>query len=819
MNIRLVPAILLPFLALALQWVLWPWIAPFVWFLFFPTVFFSARLGGLRAGLVSTVLSIAIVWFFFIPPQLSWTMNTPSNLYSVGLFLVMGYLFSETQDRVRLLKEGMRDYLNKPFSVDELLARVSGLVLSRRRTVEQLNRRAELRRRLAETVEKVAAVPDLPSLTTIILRAVRELTGADGATLILRDNGQCHYVDEDAIGPLWKGKRFPLESCVSGWTMLHAEVTVIEDITVDPRILYAAYRPTFVKSLSMTPIGRENPAGAIGCYWADRHVVGIEELELQQALADAMSVGLANLDLYQGMANARQDAEQFAATLEEAQHLAGIGNWIWDLKADRHTWSEEIFRIYGRDPALPPAVYPEIQTYFTPESWVGLAAAVDKSLAEGVSYECDAEVVRPDGFHRWIIARGKATRDAGGNIIGLYGTVQDITERKRTEQALRESEERLAGIINSATDAIISVNEQQQICLFNPAAGQVFGLSAAEVIGQPLARLIPERFRDEHENNVRNFAQTGITARPMGVGEISGLRANGEEFPIEASISHTPTAGGELFTVILRDITDRKRTQEEIRRLNADLERRVDERTAELTTANRELDSFAYAVSHDLRAPLRAMSGFSQALIEDYGSQLLGEAKVYLDQIDLASRKMSELIDGLLTLSRSTRGELRHDAVDLSVLSERLLAELMQSSPERQVAIQVEAGLQAYGDARMLEAVMSNLLNNAWKYSAHAAAPGIRVYAEERDGIRRFCVADNGAGFDMAHANRLFQPFQRLHRQEEFPGIGIGLATVQRIVHRHNGNIEARGEPGKGAVFCFSLSNMPADSTRGEKEV
>jgi len=1207
MIIRLVPAILLPFLALALQWLLWPWIAPFVWFLFFPTVFFSARLGGLWAGLASTVLSIAIVWYFFIPPQLSWTMNTPSNLYSVGLFLVMGYLFSETQDRlrraqrstdialaetraanekitllyqktleldelktqffanvshelrtpltliisplarrltatdlteperrenemvlrnarllyrhvtdlldtakleagrmpliwtrldlaaltramashfellaaerqidytviipdtlsveadgeklqrvlvnllsnafkftpdggaialrlsqengralievqdngpgvpinlqeavferfrqveggtqrrfggtglglaivkdfvelhngtvslgenpgggalfsvrlplaapvgavlgapvpldeiidrqaveelelrasviplneslaaadaplvlvvednidmnefiaatlrpyyrvysafngregmektlalhpdliltdlmmpemsgddmvyelrrqpatrdipivmitaktdenlrVRLLKEGVQDYLNKPFSVDELLARVSGLVLSRRRTVEELSRSAQLLRRLAETVEKVAAVRDLPSLTTIILCAVRELTGADGATLILRDNGQCHYIDEDAVGPLWKGQRFPLESCVSGWTMLHAEAAVIEDITADPRILYAAYRPTFVKSLSMTPIGRENPAGAIGCYWANRHLAGEEELELQQALADATSVGLANLDLYQGITNARQDAEQFAATLEEAQHLAGIGNWIWDLKADRHTWSEEIFRIYGRDPALPPAVYPEIQTYFTPESWIGLAAAVEKGLSEGVEYECDAEVVRPDGFHRWIIARGKASHDDGGNIIGLYGTVQDITERKRTEQALRESEKRLAGIINSATDAIISVNERQQICLFNPAAGQVFGLSAAEIMGQPLTRLIPERFRSQHESHVRNFAQTGITARPMGVGEIRGLRANGEEFPIEASISHTPTAGGELFTVILRDITDRKRTQEEIRRLNADLERRVDERTAELTTANRELDSFAYAVSHDLRAPLRAMSGFSQALVEDYGSQLPGEAKVYLDQIDLASRKMSELIDGLLTLSRSTRGELRHDDVDLAALSERLLAELMQSSPERQVAIQVEAGLQAYGDARMLEAVMRNLLDNAWKYSAHAAAPGIRVYAEERDGIRRYCVADNGAGFDMAHANRLFQPFQRLHRQEEFPGIGIGLATVQRIVHRHNGNIEARGEPGKGAVFCFSLSNMPADSTRGEKEV
>jgi len=194
MNIRLVPAILLPFLALALQWVLWPWIAPFVWFLFFPTVFFSARLGGLRAGLVSTVLSIAIVWFFFIPPQLSWTMNTPSNLYSVGLFLVMGYLFSETQDRLRPLKEGVQDDLNKPFSVEELLARASGLVLSRRRTVEELSRRAELLRRLAETVEKVAAVRDGQQALDYLFRqgefADRE--GPDLPTVVLLDIGLPH---------------------------------------------------------------------------------------------------------------------------------------------------------------------------------------------------------------------------------------------------------------------------------------------------------------------------------------------------------------------------------------------------------------------------------------------------------------------------------------------------------------------------------------------------------------------------------------------------------------------------------------------------
>ncbi len=245
---------------------------------------------------------------------------------------------------------------------------------------------------------------------------------------------------------------------------------------------------------------------------------------------------------------------------------------------------------------------------------------------------------------------------------------------------------------------------------------------------------------------------------------------------------------------------------EEIRRLNTDLERRVDERTAELSAANQELDAFAYAVSHDLRAPLRAMSGFAQALEEDFGEQLHSEAKTYVDQISLASRKMSELIDGILSLSRSTRGEMRRDPVDLGEMASRLLQQHAQVEPARQVTVEVADGMLSRGDARMLEAALANLLGNAWKYTARAADAHIRVYAELRDDGRWFCIADNGAGFDMAHAERLFKPFQRLHRQEEFPGIGIGLATVQRIVQRHGGRIEARGEVGRGAVFCFSLA-------------
>jgi light-regulated signal transduction histidine kinase (bacteriophytochrome) len=263
----------------------------------------------------------------------------------------------------------------------------------------------------------------------------------------------------------------------------------------------------------------------------------------------------------------------------------------------------------------------------------------------------------------------------------------------------------------------------------------------------------------------------------------------------------------DYFIAIIEDIGARKQAEEEIRRLNAGLEQRVEQRTAELIAMNKELDTFAYAVSHDLRAPLRALNGFSQALLEDYGERLAGDAKDYLDQIVIASRKMGELIDGLLALSRSTRGELRRDAIDVSALAARVLAELEKSYPERAVTVDIEAGLTIDGDAQMIEAVMRNLIGNAWKYTSKTAAPAIRVYSSQIGGRRAICVADNGAGFDMAYAGQLFQPFRRLHRQDEFPGIGIGLATVQRIVRRHGGEIHADATLGAGATFCFCVAD------------
>ncbi|NET72030.1 MAG: PAS domain-containing protein [Sphaerospermopsis sp. SIO1G2] len=454
--------------------------------------------------------------------------------------------------------------------------------------------------------------------------------------------------------------------------------------------------------------------------------------------------------------------------------------------------------------------------YQNPGSWLNsvhendqdnIKAACER-LIQGKPLKEEYRIIRPNGSVRWISARSFPIFNQFGQISRHVGVATDITERKQIEIALKESEERYFSLIQATTQVIWTTDATGQFITpqdsWESFTGQSFSQHQGwkwqnalhpddrELTKQIWLQALENRSLYEHECRIRNrdgeYKYFWVRAVPI-------INQNG-------SVREWIGA--------CTDVTKQKQTELKIKKLNENLEFQVRERTSQLTSVNKELEAFAYSVSHDLRAPLRSIDGFSKTILERYADKLDDRGQHYLKRIRAGSKRMGELIDDLLSLSRVTRQEMEFTNVNLSAIAQEIAQQLSENEPQRQVEWAISPNLLVQGDSRLLRIALENLLNNAWKFTSKKKQANVKLYqldyiGENRD-YKTYVISDNGDGFDQAYVNKLFQAFQRLHSGDEFPGTGIGLATVKRIISRHGGDIWAEGVVTEGANFYFTLT-------------
>lgn len=630
-----------------------------------------------------------------------------------------------------------------------------------------------------------------------------------------------------------------------------------------------------------------------------------------------------------------QDITQRKNTEEASRRLAAIVESTDDaiigkaLDGTITSWNKSAERMFGYTAR---EIVGESILRLTPPGESDFERRVLNAVKRGETRTYETQRVKKNGERVDVSLTISPVRNADGQIIGASSISRDIAERKRAERELQESRARLSGIITSAMDAIISVDSRQNVKLFNAAAEQMFGCAEAQAIDKPLDTFIPARFREELRHDLNAFGQSGISARALGqLHPLAGLRSNGEEFPIEASISHVEVGGEQIFTIILRDITERmeaqrsrehqarvlreqaqmldlanvmardlegriilwntgmekiygwkrsetlghsshevlktksqiplseigaivrrqghwegelvhmrkdgkpitvnsqwvlhtdhqgnpiailevntditerKQAEQEIMRMNTELEQRVNERTIELMAANQELEAFTYSVAHDLRAPLRHIDAFTKIIFDDFAEQIPEEAQRYLQNIRKGSQNMNQLVDDLLNLARVGRQELKREITPLNPLVDEVIADLKRDTEKRDIEWRIDALPTVQCDPGLIKQVFVNLLSNSVKYTRPRAKAIVEIGHKYVDEEPVIFVRDNGVGFNMKFSNKLFGVFQRLHRADEFEGTGVGLATVDRIIRKHGGRIWAESEVDKGATFYFTL--------------
>ena len=645
-----------------------------------------------------------------------------------------------------------------------------------------------------EVLRLIAAGRPLAEILSVFVGLMEaQCAGMRGSVLLLDGDGTSlrhgaaptlpetytHQIDGAAIGPR-------AGSC--GTACFRGSRVVVGDIAADP--LWAGPYAELalrhgLKACWSEPIlgGSGQILGTFAMYYGEPRLPGNEELRLIEVAAQLAGLAIERqraLDaLFESAQRQRLSFEQAAIGMVELTTTGAL------VRANRRFCD-----IFGYSEAE--LLGRTLGELMPPEAGAG-PHQDDFSLEKRLS--------RRDGGTVWVSVTGGVVRDAEGRPECIVAAVKDVSDRKAFEQALTESEQYNRSLFDSSPIGLVLSTLNGLIVDCNPAYARIVGRSIEEVLTPGF-----------HPRAVPGHPE----AEPRAMAE---LRERGWFSPFEQEYMHPDghgvlvrvagrrvERGGARFAISsVEDITARRQAEDEVRRLNGSLEERVKERTAALSASNRELEAFSYSVSHDLRAPLRALDGFSHLLAEEFGEQLGEQGQEYLRRIRRASQRMGDLIDDLIELARISRHKLSLQRVELSAMVKDIARELTENGGGRQVEWHVQADLSVQGDPALLRPALENLLRNAWKFTAYQPAAVIEFGSREAEGELRFFVRDNGAGFDMRYKDRLFTAFQRLHTPARFEGSGVGLAIVARVIARHGGRVWGTGKPEEGAEFGFTL--------------
>jgi PAS domain S-box-containing protein len=495
------------------------------------------------------------------------------------------------------------------------------------------------------------------------------------------------------------------------------------------------------------------------------------------------------------------------AALQMAAKAGPMGTWSIDLPSSELNWSSEAGAILEVPQGDPCSMETAINSY-APEYLGKIRSAVAACVTDGKPFSLETQIITASQRRIWVSTTGQVERDSAGVAVGVRGALQDITGSKQSNEESRQLSAKLSLTLQTMTDGFYALDREWRFTYVNPEAERALRRQAGQLLGRTIWHEFPEAVGSNFHKQYEHALAEDV---PVAFVEFYA--------PLNLWVQVRACPCPEGLLVFFSDVTESVRAQQEIVQLNADLEERVRVRTAELEALTKEMKTFSYSVAHDLRSPLAAISGFGQLLEKEDGPSVSPRGRHLLSRIRAAARQMEEMTEGLLALARVSPAEMRAQPVDLGQIAAQLLEKLRERDPHRNVDVHVMLDLRVQGDAALLTQALSNLLSNAWKFTGKQPQGRIEVGSQTgSDGETVYFVKDNGAGFDMNYASRLFGVFSRLHTTSEFEGTGIGLAIVKKVIDRHAGRVWAESVPDQGATFYFTLKTVDCPAALDAEE-